>query len=385
MSSRPDMRDTVREDERRRRDEAKIIALQQQLDDMRSLVRELTTRQARNEEQFRSYELALAQVRTAGEQHRHEITQTLQARQLEDSRMRQNLTDLEGRIEETGRPIRSLQAHITEIVETLRRGRDDSDDDLRRYEELRAVIEHVAAIAERNSSVSQVIRESVESLRTDQEQTRRELQLAEDSVKIVEQEVRRRFAEFDQDTKNLAARIDEYKSVFSQLDAQIEAVRVSVVHIDPALENLAQIDGQIQEEIVRYVTQSDERDELLAERIDELRRQADTQVRDLRQIGEQRYERVNARIDSLIDVDRELSYRLNVIELRIDEVREISSKLRRELWHLHELRSRMRLDQAQAELESISEARRAAEQEIASERADRPDRTERAGGNGSTA
>lgn len=380
MNSRPDMRDTVREDERRRRDEARILALQQQLDEMRSLVRELTARQARNEEQFRTYELALAQVRTTGEQHRHEVAQTLQARQLEDSRMRQNLADLDARIEETGRPIRSLQAHITEIVETLRRGRDDSDDDLRRYEEVRAIIEHVAAIAERNASVTQVIRESIESLRTDLEQTRRELQLAEDSVKIVEQEVRRRFAEVDQDTKNIAARVDEFKGLFAQIDAQIEDVRASIVHVDPALEELAQIDTRIQDDIVRYVTQSDERDELLAERIDELRRQADTQVRDLRQIGEQRHERVNARIDSLIDVDRELSYRLNVIDLRIDEVRELSTKVRRELWHLHELRSRIRLDQAQAELESVSDARRAAEQDIAAERSDRSDRSERGGG-----
>jgi chromosome segregation ATPase len=380
MSSRPDMRDSVRDDERRRRDEARIIALQQQLDDMRSLVRELNARQARNEEQFRSYELALAQVRTSGEQHRHEMTQSLQARQLEDARMRQALSDLEGRIEETGRPIRSLQAHITEIVETLRRGRDDSDDDLRRYEELKAVIEHIAALAERNSGVIQVIRESIESLRTDLEQTRRELQLAEDSVKIVEQELRRRFAEVDQDTKNLSVRIDEFKSFFGQIDAQIEDVRASIVHVDPALEDLAQFDARIQEELVRYVTQSDERDELLGERIDELRRLADTQVRDLRQIGEQRHERVNARIDSLIDVDRELSYRLNVIDLRIDEVREISNKVRRELWHLHELRSRMRLDQAQAELEAVSDARRSAEQELASERPERGDRLDRSGG-----
>jgi chromosome segregation ATPase len=387
MSSRPDMRDTVRDDERRRRDEARIIALQQQLDDMRSLVREVNARQARNEEQFRTYELALAQVRTSGEQHRHEMTQSLQARQLEDARMRQALSDLEGRIEETGRPIRSLQAHITEIVETLRRGRDDSDDELRRYEELKAVMEHIAALAERNSSVTQVIRESIESLRTDLEQTRRELQLAEDSVKIVEQELRRRFAEVDQDTKNLSVRIDEFRSFFSQIDAQIEDVRASIVHIDPALEELAQFDARVQEEIARYATQSDERDELLGERIDELRRVSDTQVRDLRQIGEQRHERVNDRIDSLIDVDREMSYRLNVIDLRIDEVREISTKVRRELWHLHELRSRMRLDQAQAELEAVSDARRAAEQEIATERSERgsTERSDRGGGNGGSA
>jgi chromosome segregation ATPase len=374
MSTRPDLRDLARDDERRRRDEAKIVALQQQLDETRSLVRELVSRQSRNEEQFKQYELALAQVRQTGEQHRHEITQSFQARQLEDARVRQQLTDLDARIDETGRPIRSLQAHITEIVETLRRGKDDSDDDLRRYDELKTIIEHVAAIAERNTGVIQVTRESIESLRTDHEQTRRELQLTEDSVKIVEQDARRRVAEVIQDLQNLVVKVDDYKGVFAQLDAQIEDVRHSIVHIDPALDALAEVDATVREQILRFYAQSDERDELLSERIDELRRQLDVQVRDLRQIGEERYERVNARVDALIDVDRELAYRLNVIDLRIDEVREIATKLRRELWHLHELRSRMRLDQAQAELESISDARRIAEQEMTAER---PDRSER--------
>lgn len=374
MSTRPDLRDVARDDERRRRDEAKTIAQQQQIDELRSLVRELVSRQSRNEEQFKQYELALSQVRQTGDQHRHEVQQSLQARQLEDTRVRQQLTDLDARIDETSRPIRSLQAHISEIVETQRRGRDDSDDEVRRYDELKTVIEHVAAIAERNAGVIQIARESIESLRTDHEQTRRELQQAEDSVKIVEQDARRRVAELIQDLQNLGVRVDEYKAIFVQLDARIEDVRHSIVHIDPALDDLAQVDARIQEEILRFYTQSDERDELLSERIDELRRQLDAQVRDLRQISEERYERVNARVDTLIDVDRELAYRLNVIDLRIDEVRELATKLRRELWHLHEIRARMRLDQAQAELESISDARRITEQEIA---ADRPERSER--------
>lgn len=374
MSTRPDLRDMARDEDRRRRDEAKIIALQQQIDEMRSLVREMTARQSRNEEQFRNYEVALAQARAAADQHRHEVSQAMQARQLEDSRVRQQLTELDGRIDETGRPIRSIQAHITEIIETLRRGKDDSDTDDRRFDELRTMIDHIAALAERNQSVIGVTRESIETLRTDIEATRRELQIAEDSIKIVEQDGRRRFAEVDQDTKNLAVRLDEVKPMYDSLEAQIDEVRRSIVHIDPALEDLAIVDGQLQEEILRFVAQANERDDLLAERVDEIRRQFDVQIRDLRQLTEQRYERASQRVDSLVDVDRELGYRLNVLELRIEEVRELHTKLRRELWHLHELRSRIRLDQAQAELEVVSDSRRAAEQEIASDRSDRSDR-----------
>jgi chromosome segregation ATPase len=374
VSGRNDLRDTAREDERRKRDEAKIVTLQQQLDEMRQLVRELLSRQGRNEEQFRNYEVGLAQVRAAVDQHRHEVSQTSQARAMEDGRVRQQLTELDARIEETGKPIRSIQAHVAEVVETLRRGRDDTHDEQRRYEELRTVIEHVAAIAERSSGVSQVLRDSIDSLRTDLEQTQRDLLKAEDASKIVDQEGRRRFAEAAQDTQNILARLEDMRPMFGQLDAKIDDLRGAIVHIDPALEELAHVDGQVQEEIARFYSQTIERDDLLAERIDEIRRYLDTQSRDLRQIVEQRFDKLNARVDGMVDTDRELAYRLNMLEMRLDELREVDVKLRRELWQLHEARTRWRLDQIQAELEIVNETRRAAEAELAAERADRTER-----------
>lgn len=370
MSGRNDLRDNVRDDERRRRDEVKITALQQQVDELRQIVREVLSRQGRNEEQFRNYEVGLAQVRAAGEQHRHEMSQAQQARQMEDARLRQLLTELDARIEETGRPIRSLQAHVAEVVDSLRRGRDDTQDEQRRYDELRTVIEHIAAISERNSGVIQVTRGSIDALRADLEQTQRDLLRTEDGAKIVEQEIRRRFAEVGQESQNVLAKFEEIRPVFGQLDAKIDAVRDSLVHIDPALEELAHTDEHTQEELRRLYGQLVERDDLLAERIDEIRRYLDTQARDLRQIVEGRFDRLNVRVDGLIDVDRELSYRLSMTEMRLEELRDVDLKLRRELWQLHEARTRWRLDQAQEELERVTEARRDAETEMTADRAE---------------
>ena len=371
MSGRSDLRESARDEDRRRRDEARLVALQQQIDELRGLVRELTARQTRGDELFKSYEMALGQVRTGVEQQRHETAQTLQARQLEDQRLRQQLTDMEARIEESGRPIRSIQAHISEIGETLRRGKEDSGKDERRFDELRALIDHVAALAERNTSVIQATRDSIEALRTGLDENRRGLQLTEDAVKIVEQDFRRRIAEVGQDTRNLSARIDELPAIFDQHGAMIEDVRGSIVHIDPALDELRVADARLHEEISRFASQADERDDLAAERIDDIRRQFDTQLRDLRQTSEQRAERLGQRLEALGDIDRELAYRINVLELRIEEARELSGRLRRELWQLHELRSRMRLEQAQAELESVTDAPRTVEQEPAGERPER--------------
>lgn len=367
MSGRPDIRESARDEERRRRDEARIVALQQQIDELRALVREMTARQTRGDELFKAYEMALGQVRSGVEQQRHDTAQTFQARQLDDQRLRQQVADLEARIEESGRPLRSIQAHINELSETLRRGKEDAGKDERRFDDLRTQIDHLGALAERNFGLVQSTREAVDSLRTGLDEVRRDLHQAEDSVEIAEQDFRRRIAEMGQDTQNLAVRLGELPLRFEQHEALINEVRGSIVHIDPALEELRASDGRLGEEINRFAGQADERDDLNAQRIDDVRRQVETQVRDLRETSDQRVERLGQRLESLGDVDRELAYRISVLELRIEETRELSTRLRREVWHLHELRSRMRLEQAQAEMQAVADARRAVEQDAAGE------------------
>ncbi|MBA2454871.1 MAG: hypothetical protein H0V47_17025, partial [Chloroflexia bacterium] len=104
MSSRNDLRDVSRDEDRRKRDEIRTVAIQTQLDELRSLVRELVSRQARGEEQFKNYEAGLAQLRGSVEQHRHEMAQAAQARQLDDSRIRQQVSDIDARIDESIKP-----------------------------------------------------------------------------------------------------------------------------------------------------------------------------------------------------------------------------------------------------------------------------------------
>ena len=140
MSARGDFRDSAREEERRKRDEAKVQVLQAQLDELRALSRELVSRQARLEDQLKASEANVAQQRLLLEQHRHEVSQSAQARQLEEGRFRQQLVELGTRIDDSTRPIRSLQAHVAELLEATRRQRDDVGQDAKRFDELRVMI-----------------------------------------------------------------------------------------------------------------------------------------------------------------------------------------------------------------------------------------------------
>lgn len=364
MNSHNDLRDSIRDDERRRRDEVRVSTLQTQIDELRSLVRELSTRQVRNEDHFKNYEASLAEVRSAVEQQRHEAGQASQVRQLEDSRVREQINELDERIDEVNKPIRALQSHVAEVVESIRRSREETQDDDRRYQELRGILEDIAAHAERNSETIKSLRDTIETVRTDSAQVQRDLIKVDDGMRIVEQDARRRVSEVDQSIDVLQSRIDTFKPRFDQLDAIIEDTRESIKHIDPEIESLRAVDESLQVELERVYNTANERDESHGERIDELRVQLDTTARDLRQSIEAYYERLTERVDGHADRFREFGYQLNMVEMRIDELTDADNRIRRELWHLHELRTRLRLDQIQAELDQVVNDRRDVEDAI---------------------
>ncbi|MDQ3412150.1 MAG: hypothetical protein M3509_08520, partial [Chloroflexota bacterium] len=113
MSSRPPANAATpagyRQDDERRRDEARAVTAQNQIDELRQVLRELSSRQIRQEEQGKLGEGGLAQLRILLDQFRQEFQQSAQARALDENRTRQQVGDLEARLEDQTRPIRSIQ------------------------------------------------------------------------------------------------------------------------------------------------------------------------------------------------------------------------------------------------------------------------------------
>ena len=366
MSSRPTNAPTsssisptaYRQEDERRRDEARIVALQNQIDELRQGMRELLSRQIRGEETAKLVESTTAQQRLAIEQFRQEAHQTAQARALDENRTRQQIADLETHLEDATRPIRSLQAHVNELLEHSRKKTDDGGQYQRRIDELRSSIEHVSAHSDRTLVVTHQLRDSLDILRAETDQLRRDILRAEDAVKIVDQEARRRVAEVGQATDNVAARIDELRSDLAHLYDLIEDTRRSIVHVDPTLEELKAIDVDLRADLTRFQAQAIERHELMLERDEDVRQETDAQFGDVRQTIEQRAERLAERIETAFEQHRELVFRTNTLYGQLDELRQIDASLRRDIWYLHEQRVRLRLEQIQEELDLVTSQRR---------------------------
>jgi chromosome segregation ATPase len=362
----------LRQDDERRRDEARIAAMQNQIDELRQAMRDVLARQAREEELLKHYESANAQNRMAIDQLRQENQQSAQARALDENRTRQQVTDLDARLEDVARPVRSLQAHVMELLEAARMKADDTSQYRQRDDELQIQIEHLSAHVDRTGVLIHQVRDSIDAAREETDELRRDIVRAEDSIKIVDQDARRRVAEVAQAGETLTARIDELRSDLGHLFDLIDDTRRAIVHVDPSLEELRDADAAVRQELGRIHGQGVERHELLMERVEDMRGDVDARFADVRQALEQRHERLAERIDDLNEAHRELGFRISQLSGQLDELRLIDSAVRRDLWLLNEQRVRLRLDQAQQELDLITAQRRDNETDNGAGRVRRP-------------
>src|SRR5215210_1908334 len=84
---------TYRQDDDRRREEARVATLQTQVDELRQALRELASRQVRLEDNLKQSDGSVAQNRIQIDQFRQEAAQAGQARALDENRTRQQIAD----------------------------------------------------------------------------------------------------------------------------------------------------------------------------------------------------------------------------------------------------------------------------------------------------
>jgi chromosome segregation ATPase len=353
------------EDERRR-DEARIGALQSQVDELRALNRELASRQSRDEEIAKQNEATIAQVRLALEQLRQESQQSAQARALDENRTRQLIQDLEARIDDGVRPIRSLQAHVTELLEASRRKVDDGGQADQRIDELVTIVEHLSALSDRSNAITHSLRDNIDSVKGEVEGFRRDIIRAEDAIKIVDQEARRRTTDVKDIAESYSARLDELRADLGHLYDSFEDQRRALVHVDPTLDELRNEEIGLRQDLGRLQAHFTERHDLLIEMHDDARQENDARFEQIRQTFEERVDRLNERLEETAEQYRELSYKITELNSSLDELRQVDASLHRDVWYLHEQRVRVRLEQVQEELDMATAQRRDAESEAQS-------------------
>jgi chromosome segregation ATPase len=231
----------------------------------------------------------------------------------------------------------------------------------RRYDELATAIEHFAAQNDRTTVISHQLRDGLDGVRTEVEQVRRDILRTEDSIKIVDQDARRRVKEVADAVASTSARMDELIADSAHLFDLLDETRKSLVHIDPTFEELRNADAVIRQEFVKFQEQNADTHETLRDQADDIEHDIDTRIAEVRQLIEQRVERVTERIEDVGERHRGLAFDVKSLVGELEALRQVDTALRRDVWYLHEQRTRLRFEQVQQELDLVTAQRREAE------------------------
>src|SRR5690606_16848291 len=163
----------------------------------------------------------------------------------------------EERLDDSMRPVRSLQAHVTDLLEQSRRKVDDTTQNKERYGELSTNIEHLTAMSDRTSAIAHGLRDNIDSVRSEIDELRRDIIRTDDSIKIVDQEARRRVQSVSENIDGFTARMDELRSDLSHTFEAIEDTKRGLVHVDPTLDELRTAEASLRADLTKLQSQVD--------------------------------------------------------------------------------------------------------------------------------
>lgn len=355
--------ESYRRQDDRKRTEIQSQTLQNQIDELRLVIRKLGQRQQADQETIKRQAATIAQFNIALEKSRQEAQQSSQARALDENRTRQQIEDLEERLDDSTRPIRSLQAHVTDLLEQTRRKVGDNSQSVDRYNELMTTMEHLTAMSDRTSAIAHGLRDNIDSVRSEVDELRRDIVRSDDAVKIVDQEARRRTTAVAENIEGFTARIDELRSDLAHTYDALEDTRRGLVHVDPTLDELRAGEISLRNDLAKLQSQVDERHDQLVDLQDDVRQETDARFDQLRHALEERIERLNERLEETNEIFRETTYKISEINAQIEDLRQVDASMHRDIWYLHEQRVRVRLEQVQEELDVATAQRRDAEGE----------------------
>jgi chromosome segregation ATPase len=308
-----DMLKTSRDEDNRRRDEAQLYNLQQQVDELRRQLKENLARQQWFEELYKQNEGKLAQVQVAQDRLTHDVSQSMHARQIDEARIKSQVADLVQQVEAPGKQIRELRAQIHDLTEARKSDRDVDNTAQRQIDEIQGQVREINAYISQVVDAQRQLRDLLQELDSALAEVRQEAVHVSELQSLEEQRLRRQgmelqgmFETLRQQFGDLSAKSQRVDDVRRQLTERIEAVEDRMGVVTTGRETL-------QNELERVEKQANEQDLLQQERLETVRVAMDSQLGEMRAINDQRMDRIMLRFNGLDD-------RLRTIEQVLSEI-----------------------------------------------------------------
>ncbi len=318
----PDIITNVRDDERRKREESQMFNVQQQLDELRRQLREGMARQQWLEDALKQSESRTAQLQLSVDKQSQEVSQSLQVRQIEDQRLRKQIAELEAHAEEPLKPIKEMRAQIIELGERFRSSQGQATVSVQQMEaiqlQMREIAAQVGMLGEQQRQLTDGLHETGNAIIDN----RQEVVRVSEAQRIEEQRLRRQDIELQQGIESVR---NEFGAVVARITQMEETRKRFVEEIDALASSLTTIHAEynkLEELIERMNRDHGERYLAQQERIETVRLQLEADAADLRQVSDQRAERLSSRLQQLEDRLRTVEGDISLIPSQIEGLRQ---------------------------------------------------------------
>ncbi len=346
-----------RDEDYLKKGEAQIYQLQQQVDEVRRLLREQIARQHSVEDNSKQNEARYYQIRDTVEKLGADLTQSLQVRSMEDQRLKQEVADMQTRISEPGRFIRELRSQITELHESRRKDSEQIGLDKLNLDKLDMSIRDGQSQVTRLDGSIKDLREAIKITANAQEFYQRELERVLDIIHNNEQIVRRQADEFQESIKALREEVSLFSNRISRLEDLQRQDSNRLEELPPLFETLRQDDERVVRDIVRVERQMTERFSTHQDRLEEIRQQTEGQFFAVNQVVTGQADSTQVRFEQLDERIRAINASSLELQLRIEQIKQVEDSEIYDIYNMEEQRLARQIEAAQSEFDALRQQR----------------------------
>lgn len=322
MSRTSNLTEKYEEERQRTQEQSQIVYLQGQIDELRRLIKDQSSKYQWAMEQSRKTEAMVAQVQSIAEKHAEETTQMIDRSRRDVLDLRKEISAAMVKINESFEPIRQMQTQIEQLAQARKQDRDQSFGWISRVEELEQKNLSLQAQIKEWEERHRQLAGQLHHLHDADSVALQEIRRVGEDIQVEKQSLRRQAIEAQQLVTDVLSSIEEHDSRISRIDEIRQNIELFAENLPEQIINLEKKFPDINTEIKRVERIATERFLMNQERLEELRRLTEERFAGMQEVEEHNTHQQTTWMERMDTMLHELEQRIVRNVHRLDAVQQ---------------------------------------------------------------
>lgn len=322
MSQTSNLTEKYEEERQRTQEQSQIVYLQGQIDELRRLIKDQSSKYQWAMEQSRKTEALVTQVQGMVEKHAEETTQLVDRSRRDVLDLRKEIAAAMVKINESFEPIRQMQAQIEQLAQARKQDRDQSFGWIGRIEELEQKNLSLQAQIKEWEERHRQLAGQLHHLHDADSVALQEIRRVGEDIQVEKQSLRRQAIEAQQLVTDVLSSIEEHDARITRIDEIRQNIELFAENLPEQISELTKKFPDIATEIKRVERTSTERFLMNQERLEELRRVTEERFGGLQEVEERNTHQHTTWMERMDTMLHELEQRMVRNISRLDEMQQ---------------------------------------------------------------